>query len=163
VGLATPSVTVDASGSISASLNLLNDYTEFTTLFDTYRIIRLDVDFMPVSSVAQGSPLFTVIDYDDSTALTGLSAALEYGDVLASSQSGRIHRRTLRPRAALSAYSGSFTSFAQSMHNQWFDVASPGIVFYGLKWIIPAYANNSPVAGQYMINVRYTMQFKSER
>jgi len=163
VGYANPSTTVDTSGSITASLNLLNDYTEFTALFDSYRILRLDVDFIPVSSVTPGAPLFTVIDYDDATILGSLGAFLEYGDVLAHSQSGRKHSRTLAPRAALSAYNGTFTSFAHSMYKQWFDCASPGVQFYGLKYIIPALASNSPTLGAYMINVRYTLQFCSER
>jgi len=83
------------------------------------------------------SPLFTVIDYDDATAPSGISALLEYM-TLETTQAGSFCVRALNPRFATAAYAGVFTSFAQS--RGWVDVASPSVQYYGIKWGVPALA-----------------------
>jgi len=77
-----------------------------------------------------------VLDYDDNNSVT-VAQALSY-DNLKMSPVGAYFERTLTPKVALAAYSGSvFTAFAQAGNSQWLDAASPGIPYYGLKYALP--------------------------
>jgi len=133
----------DSFGSYTFTLNSLPNYTEFTTLFDQYRITNIRAMWMPnvrtntpssASSTLLGTvpPLITVVDYDDNTAVDYL-ALMQYSNA-------KVHEgfspfsMSFRPNASLAAYSGAFTSYAAASRNQWYDVASPSIQFYGLKW-----------------------------
>ncbi len=145
VSVITPATAVNTYGVVTWALNQLPGYTDFTTLFDLYKITSVDVQFFmsPISNhVVQTSTagantcipmLYTVLDYDDSTPLASIDEALECETCLVH-RADEIPVRHVAPRMAVAAYSGAFTSYT-NLGQQWIDCNSPGVIHYGLKYI----------------------------
>lgn len=159
-GTLTGSATLDQIGSLQFQLTDVPAYAEITALFDQYRIIQVQIDFIPVlSNPAQALPLSSSIDYDDAAVPSSLDQIREY-DTYSESQYGIVHRRTINPRLAMAAYSGSvFTSFA-NMGQVWLDAGSPGVPYYGLKYVLPA-GMSVTTSPAYRIEARYIVQARS--
>lgn len=132
---------VEVDFAISVALSSLPNAASFEVIFDKYRIRQVRVKFLPfateavVTSGTTAGPLYTVFDYDDAT-LTAISQLVQY-DNLKMSPIGTFFERTFTPKVAIAAYSGAFTSFGQAPSTQWIDVASPGVIYYGLKGAVP--------------------------
>lgn len=167
-----PDISVGVSGAASAITFALSDCpqsTTFTALFDQYRITEVIVRFLPTSaqfgpstSATDYPKLLTIIDYDDNTTPSNADELRQY-DTCMTSPNQQALQRVLVPRAAIAAYSGAFTSYAQSMPGQWFDCASDGILHYGVKWYAPPV---SVVSGSYVLwtcECVYTLQFRRPR
>ncbi len=151
--------TVDISGAIGPSLAQFPGAADFTNLFDQYRIIQIQIDFVANSSSGFYSPFYSVIDYDDYNVAAGLTDLLQYQTLMVT-QSNAVHTRTFTPRLATAAYGGvAFTSYANSSAWTWIDVASPTVNYYGLKYYWPAGAS----AGTLTPIVRGIIQCRSVR
>jgi len=139
-GNITSSAAVETDGAISFALNNLTGYTSLTTLFDQYRIVGVNIKFIPSQLVytAAAQPLLTVLDYDDATPIV-VSSLYQY-DTLKVAPASAYFERSLKPRTAIAAYAGAFTSFG-NMSGMWIDSASPGVIYYGVKYGILASAN----------------------
>jgi hypothetical protein len=160
-GQITASTTVDALGALSFTLSGFPNSTEFTSLFDQYRIKNVEISFVYLNPVSVLAPLYTVIDYDDATTPGAVTDLLQY-QTLMQTAPGQQHTRRLEPRFDLAAYSGVFTSFALAQKDQWVDVASPSVQFYGLKYALPATAGGT--AGVvYNIQITALLQFRNPR
>jgi len=151
------------SGSMFFTLDSLPDYTEFTTLFDTYRIEKVKIKFTPFfgtsltgAAVSATSAQCTVlwhdiIDTDDkdvpTNSDTGLSQLRQYKSYKTRSlASGRSFSRTLIPRSAQAVYSGAFTAYAQTPQKIWYDCNNADVQFYGYKFIVEAnYAGSDTI------------------
>jgi hypothetical protein len=140
LGTITSSAAVETDGAISFALNNLTGYTSITTLFDQYRITGVNIKFIPSQLVytAAAQPMFTVLDYDDATPVV-VSSLAQY-DTLKIAPASAYFERSLKPRTAVAAYAGAFTSFG-NVSNMWMDSASPGVLYYGVKYGILASAN----------------------
>lgn len=139
-GTITPNAMAPTFGSNRITLGSLPDYTEFTSLFDAYRIAQMTVTFFPtlsMSGTTTAPTLYTVIDYDDDTAFTAVAPMLEYPSLM-QSVAGTVVERTFNPYAANAAYSGTFTGYARMPRSTWVDAASPDVRYYGLKWAVDA-------------------------
>ncbi len=169
--LGNVSVGVTGAGDgISFQLSDLPNATDFTSLFDQYRFLEVRFKFVPTSapfgpstSATDFPKLMTVIDYDDATSPASADELRQYDTLQITPNTKAVERIIQPPRAALAAYSGAFTSYAESTLDQWFDCASDGIQFYGLKWYVPPI---SVVSGSYVlwtIECTYTMQFRRPR
>lgn len=163
---AFPSSTVSAptSGDLLAALSFtlssLPNSTEFTSLFDQYRIVQVTCRFIPLAGAGTGSnPLITAIDYDDSTPPVAVTDLLQY-DSYVMTQPGFVLERTLTPHVAVAAYSGAFTSFANAPNAMWIDVASPNVQYYGLKYAIAAAAG---ATANWSLLIEYVIQCKCTR
>jgi len=142
------------------TLGALPSSTDFTSLFDQYRIAQVTVRFIPLAGVGTGSnPLVTVIDYDDSTVPGAVSDLFQY-DSVQFTQPGSTLERTLKPRVAIAAYSGAFTSFATADPDLWIDVASPNVQYYGLKFAIAAASGST---ANWSCLVEYIIQCRNPR
>jgi len=140
-----PSTTVDFAGALSFALNSLPNYTEFTALFDQYRIIQAVVRFVPTSQVSTSTPLLTVLDYDDASVPSAVTDVQQYA-TLQITESGGYCERVLNPHPATAMYSGAFTSFGSPSggpRGPWIDSASPGVLYYGLKYYNLAQTGNN--------------------
>lgn len=163
MNLIVSSSAAEMDGFISWTLANLPDATEFTTLFDQYRIVHVDMEFMPtfnqnVPATSTGYlPIVTAIDYDDSTTATYAQLG-EYESAQYNVPEQRFVRSVV-PAIAIAAYSGVFTSFA-NRRMQWLDCASPSVVHYGLKWAIP---QTAATVTYYQVLSRLTVQFKQSR
>jgi hypothetical protein len=161
-GTITGSVTAEVDGAIAFSLGSLPDYTEFTALFDTYRILHVKIAFYPLfidtSATVPYPPIITAIDYDDNNTLA-YSVLQEYDTALVSN-SGTYFDRVLTPRIALAAYSGTFTSYSQPKAGTWVDCASPNVTHYGLKYALPITGAANAV---WQVELTYDLQFRDTR
>jgi hypothetical protein len=141
-GTLSSSNIADSFAQFTVGLSSLPNPSEFSTLFDQYRISRVEYAFWPlqteaVNSTTAATPgIITVVDYDDSNLLATIAAALQYPNAKWHS-AYKPFTLSFKPHIALAAYSGAvFTSFANTK-DQWIDVASAGVVHYGLKIAVP--------------------------
>jgi len=145
------STTIEVYASFSFSLNNILNASAFTTIFDAYRIEYVNMKFYPTSSQV-GVPVYTVIDYDDTTTTT--IASMQNYDTLKVAPPGAYFERSFTPRVALAAYSGTFTSYAQKSH-QWLDCASPAVAHYGLKYGTPVSATPTTWSIAYVLYIQF--------
>lgn len=150
------------TGAINFGFVQLNHAAALTAIFDQYRLAMVEVTFQPDLTIAaptQECPLFyTVVDLDDSTAIT-IAQLLEYSGLQESIALKR-HQHTFVPHVAVAAYSGAFTSFMNE-EAPWIDVASPSVQHYGVKYGFAA--EPSAASYGYNIKVRYHFQFRNVR
>jgi len=158
----TASTSLPVFGALNFQINSLGDLSSYQGLFDAYRIIQAEVQFIPKYVVGSntGVPLlFTVIDYDDSSTPTQISQLLDY-DTVQISPGDVLQSRVLTPRAALGVYGSTLTSYGQTANSQWMDLASPQVQYYGVKYGLEAAAYS---AGFYEVIVTLTIQTKSQK
>jgi hypothetical protein len=149
----TTSTSVPMGGAYAFTLSQLPNYTVFTACFDRYRILCVQVQFNPAATVT--SDLSTAIDYDDANSPTAEIQQRDTGMVV---PCGNYFERTFRPRIAVAAYSGAFTSYANMPSNLWIDCASPQVQYFGLKYYVPVSASNSNI---YLPTARFLIELKN--
>jgi len=135
-GAITSTSMTETSGALAFALSSVPGYTSWTSSFDSYRIIRAYIEFVPFGITAAANAtlgqLVTAIDYDDTTPVVQ-STLLQYDSAMLV-ESGKYFERRLVPRAAKALYSGTaFTSYGQDA-NPWIDGDSPGVPHYGIKY-----------------------------
>lgn len=162
LGIQTPSVTVETFTSYTFTLSALPDSTEFTALFDQYRIMQVRIEFTPLftdtSATVAYPPIYTAIDYDDANSVTG--AQINEYDSVMFTPTGTYFERIFVPRIALAAYSGAFTSFGQPKAGFWIDCASPSVVHYGLKTVLPVAGAANQV---WSVRAHLMLEFRESR
>lgn len=145
------------SGVVFITGAMLGNFSPLSSAFDTYTIRRYKVDFVPygnqvyntaaavngLPSTSGVSPLYTVVDFDDSNTFASVNAACEYATVKYA-MTGKQHTRYVTPKVPVQLYESSITSGYSSKTNQWIDVATDDVPHLGLKWIVtyPAPASN---------------------
>ncbi len=135
--------------------------SEFTTLFDQYRIVQVVAMFRPVT-VPTLSPniIISAIDYDDAGPAS-VATLREYQTAM-SLPPGTGFTRIINPRLTIAAYSGTFTSYALPPAQTWVDVASPNVQYYGLKISVPPLVSGSSFdIGT--VDFKYMVQFRNPR
>jgi len=126
------------------NLTDLDNYTSFTNLFDQWRIDAVVFRVIPMqnalglttNSTTTLSRLYTVIDYDDATAI-GLESTMRGNESCMLVPPGEGCSRTFRPRMALAAYQGAFTGYMNAQ-STWIDSNTPAVQHYGLKLLVTA-------------------------
>lgn len=121
---------------VNFSVSSLDLITSLANIFDEYMIVGVEYMTIPeITSLSSPSndcaTLCTVIDSDDSSALTSFQQALDYESQLTSSGLVGQYRKFV-PRIAVAAYSGTFVSYT-NMAPQWIDSVSTGVQHYGIK------------------------------
>lgn len=141
----------------------LGNYTYMSALFDQYCILMVEATFRPSCQQAPaanvGPNFYSVIDWDDSSALATIAAASQYDNTLVTS-ANQEHRRTIKyPRFAVSAYAGSFGAYSST--TGWIDCASTGVQHYGLK--VLAAPHTSSYAINWQVDMFYTIACRNVR
>ena len=168
------------SWALNWHLSDLPSSTEFTALFDMYRIKKIEITFIydhnsgdvatsagVAANANMGMPnLFLVTDHDDDTVLGGSSDYMQY-EPCSISRLDQIKRWTVYPRVAMAAYQGAFTAYA-SQGQQWIDAASPGVAHYGCKFGVDASMCNVAASGAVRIGTlnvisKYFLECKDTR
>jgi len=134
--------------------------SDFGPMFDQYMIPEVKVSFFPQMVVnyqgASGftsNPVYTAVDYDDSSVLSAFNNIFEY-------QNCQVHNPykpfsvVLKPRVALPSGSG----FANTK-TQWIDMADQSVQHYGLKGV---FAQTSS-ATSWVIVCEYIVLLRSVR
>lgn len=129
----TTNTATTSFGAAAVTLSQFGTSSEYTGLFDQYMIEQVEVWIEPVA--AQGTTVFgdvtTAVDLDDASVPTTLQALKGKGGALGGQGgAGRYHR--WRPHVAVAAYSGTFTSYANTPAS-WIDCASPSVQHFGIK------------------------------
>jgi len=156
----------------SFQLSDLPNYTEFTNLFDQFKITSITAKFIysqsqastvvPASTPAYSPMLYQVIDYNDATALSIPENYLQYQNCYVGNL---IKTRSVefQPKISIATYTGAFTGYGNTA--MWIDTASSGTQHYGLKFYIEPLTSGtgSNLIGYLTIVLRYNLQFRQVR
>lgn len=160
-GLIAGSTLSDVSGGFIAQLNQVPNYTEFTNLYDMYRINGVRWRLSPRANSAeigtnQGMiKLFTAIDYDD-IVTPSLTDMLQY-ESLKVTRSDKEHVRYVKPRVSQAVYQTAVGTGYSSARG-WIDCANTTVAHYGLKWLL----QQLPAGNQsFDVQVTYYLSFKN--
>lgn len=123
----------------SVNLSQLPNYTEFTTLFDQYRINKVVVKFVPsftqdtIGSTEITPNLQSVIDYNDVTTPTATSELLQYQSYRRT-RGNQTHTRVFTPSTLVDI---SDTASSPKW-KQWLSTANATLPHFGLKVALDA-------------------------
>jgi hypothetical protein len=160
--LAGGTTTGNGAGYVFA-LSSAPQYANWQAVFDQYRIVAVEVDFMPyfnvnTTSAALQGRLFTCIDYDDGNTPLSAQAIRDFPNCIITPAT-RSCTRTLVPHVADALYAGAFTSFGNKGPT-WIDSASPSVQHYAVK----AWAENSATTSStWYVEVRMFIEFRNPR
>lgn len=142
-------------GSYSFSLQDIPDYTDFTKLYDAFKINRVKIMFIPTSNVSlidtaqaqvfknteHSNRLFTVVDYNDVTAPTTVDELRQY-QACKFTPNNRTHKRYFKPRIHQSV--GDNTIVGTSQSSPWLSCwSSADVEYFGLKYALTHQTNSS--------------------
>jgi len=140
------------------------DVAEFTALFDMYRFRYIRLIFRPrfnlsaVMSIAAiiNPNLYTVIDYNDNTALATLTNAREYQS-LKETRFDQDHIRFITPQAV--DFSTGVNTGAFMFKNKWLSIADTATYHHGIKAAIPAGAAAQTALQSWSVEIEYFVEF----
>lgn len=152
----------------SFQLNEVPNYTEFTNLYDQYKLCAAAVKFIPLQTVSQISPtgvgnfnirFATVIDYDSSGAFATFDDAREFSTckVKACTQ---YHTRYIKPRIRSANENDSNTIVASGTRKMWLSTTVTNIPHYGLRYVFEAIPTPSYVM-QYKVEAVYYLAMRN--
>lgn len=133
------------------NLSSLPNYTEFTNLYDQYKIkgILLQIvpsvtsaDVNPQASVVNMPSIHSVIDVTEGSALTALNDYLQYATYKRTNPL-KIHKRFIYPKALSYEQQSGGASVVANPVNKWIRSENATIDHNGLKVMIPAGVLNS--------------------
>lgn len=156
-------------GSTQFELADLPNYTEYTALYDSYRIYRVDMHFMPIgagvitnqtSTSFSAFPIFGLVkDYDDAAVPSSFDAMAQYENY----QELRLTKQykiTIYPQASGTIFNGNTSpaGYGNLPRQDWIDCAYPAVPYYGIKW---GYTNFSgiPTIG-WRVRFTYYVEFR---
>lgn len=140
----------DTFGSIVFELNDLNSYTEFSNLFEEYRITGVKLTFIwnknsaqnDIGAITPGDSsfipnLYLVYDPNDVSTPASIVSLLERGDVKIR-RLDRPCKMFVRPKVAASVYESGVTTAYADASKLWLSTASQAVDYYGVKWAVDA-------------------------
>lgn len=168
--ISTLGVPSPVANAYTFTLNQLSGVSDFTSLFDQYKITGAKLQLTPTLNLGQNSPFFgtsftlgysrvhSVIDYDDNNAPASEDALLEYGSHK-STAPFQTHSRYIKPKVLHEIYRSSVTTAYAPKSSTYLDMNNTDVPHYGIKvWIS---APNEPLgtAGQISYKVYQTLYF----
>jgi len=159
VGNFTTSSTVTTFPVFNFKFSDLDQQASLAAVFDQYRLMMVEYSAFPIGVNFENSQglLTSVVDYDDSVALTSVPSALDYVNAL-TVPVGTVVKRTFTPHAAVAMYAGAFSSFG-NVTRPWIDCSYPAVQHYGMKFAVGV----TTVAVTYQAVARYWFQFRNIR
>jgi len=144
------------------TLNMIQNYTRFTNVYDMYKILKVGIKITPYSTAAllqTGSSggfhnqqlaliLHSAIDYDDRGSVAPSAAGIDSlrNKVTYRSRNffsnGRSQYFSLRPRVSMDVFGGTTVpSYGSSavIKPPWLDCDSYNVNHYGHKWIVECF------------------------
>lgn len=144
------------------ALRDLPNYTEFTALYDMYKINAVKISFIPqmtqnVSLGAINNPeastrFFSVIDYNDSAAPASVDELREYQSCKITPIL-RTHKRYI--------YKPKVLDSVLSSRNPWMATSNPSQPFFGLKVAVEPMFSSTTTVMNYNIEAKFYMSFKN--
>lgn len=136
-------------GAMVFKLSDLDNYTEFTNLFDRYRICGIKVTFEPnitgfdanAGANAFTLPmLLTAIDHNDSATPGSMAELMQYR-TLKKTRAHVTHSRYFKPAVLTSAYESAVATAYIPKWKQWLTCDDPATPHYAIKYGISAYSD----------------------
>lgn len=167
-------------GSYTFKLSDLPASTDFTNLYDAYKIKGVKINFIPISNVvvgitggATGHPgtyysnrFFTAIDYNDSVVPSSVDQLREYSNSKWTPYN-RIHKRWIRPVYSNSSEGSSGSSFQWPSKSQpWIPTHLPNNAYNALKYGMDSPMGvTTPAVGDilYQVEATYYISFKGPK
>lgn len=154
---------------VAYDFSLANIYqsSEFTALFDAYRIRKIVVHFYPTvtqstTSSANIGFLATAIDYDDANAPSSMSQVLQYENACVV-PFYKEHHRKIYPRINQGALAGgTLNACVSGSGGQWLDIAYNNVSHFGLKIALSQSLGASDLFG-FRVVFDYFLEFKCVR
>lgn len=171
VQFTTSAITVSGTAVFGASafeLQNIPNASEFTSLYDQYKITGIRYSILPRgnsadigTSATQGNMgrIFSVLDYDDSTAPASFNEMTQYQNVKMTNNA-QTHTRYLKPRFNLDVLSGSVSLTANAPRTGWIDCSTADVKHRGVKFGIQAPTN---AVMTYDLMIVYYLAFKNVR
>lgn len=172
--VASDTLPIQASGAYGKGLyftfGAMDSVSEFTTLFDQYRMNKIVVKFIPNFTGSDLNPgttalslpnVHSVIDYDSAADPATLADLLQYNTY-------RLHKRAScftrkwTPGMLLDGDSAGTATASVLKFKQWVDMAYTSVRFYGLRTWIEA-AGATVTSAKYQIYVTYYFSCKGLR
>lgn len=148
-------------GAYNFSLADLPNYTEFTSLYDQYKINCVKLTFLPQmnTSVSIGTinnpnasaRFFSAIDYNDGSTPTSSDDIRQYQSCKVTPIL-RIHKRVIFKPKILDTNGFSIAP--------WMSTATPSANYFGLKYAIEAMDSTSTLSMTYTVEAVFYMSFK---
>lgn len=148
-------------------LSDLDNSSEFTSLYDLYKIKCVVLKFIPMfnsndmnaqSSAYAVPPIHSVIDYTDTTPLATVADALQYS-THRMTRGLAIHTRKVYPKQVTYSLDDSVSTLA-SVKTGWIRAESPGIDHLGVKLFIPN-TGATATTSVYQVFATYYLQCKN--
>jgi hypothetical protein len=150
---------------ISFTVGDLSEIASFTSIYDQYRIPRVELFIKPATQLAapSASPsysfLYIVNDFDDVVPLATSDLALNYSNCTIIGP-GQSHHRSIVP--AVNATSGaSGTTYQTQLPAPWLDCADTSVVHYGFKLSVTQ--STSTNVNNWSVWCKYHVQFRGVR
>lgn len=145
----------------SFELNNVPGFTEFTQLYDFYKINGIKISFIPTQTVsnslstvnsAQNTRFFSVIDYNDDATVSSLNDLRQYKTCKWTSAFKTHTRYIHKPKHSIASYVQS---------RQWCSTSVPNTEWYGLKVGIEAMGSTVSTSMNYRVEAKYYLSFKN--
>lgn len=158
------------SNAFDFELGDLSEAATFASLFDFYRITRVDLTFMPqyqanVVNSGGASPFspmtfFTTIDNNDITAPASAIVMMENPTTKFHVPAGKPWKRTVYPRIQGALYNGATSSATLETDGpRWISTTNTTAQHYGLKWGVTAQVSST--AETILVYGTYYLEFKA--
>lgn len=173
-GTILSSNTAPVFGAYAFKLSDFPSYTEFTALYDQFRIVKVDVQFLHLasainntnsaSSIVLRCPRFySVLDFDDSTAPTAIDDLRQYNNCI-TVNSDTSYMRSFAPASLELEYVSTILSGYSPVFGKWHDCTYSSLPHYGLKYAL----DTTPIAGPtsafgYNVEVTLHLEFRQSR
>lgn len=162
-----PKVAVDTSFGASFRLSDLPDYSEFTALFDQYRVDWVDYVFICKQNGA--SPAWPIIyfaeDHDDDTP-PSLNEMWSKQDtqILQFGSNRTLLKLRVVPNTTRNVYqNGVLNGYERSPVGTWVDSATPSVPHYGIKYFVSNYNTVANPNATIQVIARYHISFKETK
>lgn len=148
----------------------LPNYTEFTALYDQYKICAVKMEIRPgfnTISVTESAPgsfdmaagmVYHVLDYNDSNTLGSVNNALEYENCRVSSML-KPFKRYFKPKFQTMLYE-TLTGTGYKASSGWINTAEVNVPHYAFKSIWDSHFNDNLGNIVYFVTYTYYMKFK---
>lgn len=123
---------------VAFTLGDLPDVTDFTALYDQYKISKIEVKWLPrgnssdVGSSGNISRFFSVIDRDDDAVPSSIDQLTQY-ESLKVTPTTATHARSFKPSMRLETATGLGTTANTIVGPKWIDVTNTNVKHYGVK------------------------------
>lgn len=154
-------------GSATPSYFQMADVTEFTNLFDRYRIAGYKLTFIPTwnnADVTAGTarlPTFHyTYDIDSAQIPSNFNDIVERTNVKSFQITKPFSMYVRNPGVDISAYGGVSSGYAVVKRSPWLDCSNANILHYGFKWAILGYTG-TPI--NFDLKITWYLRFKNVR